>query len=85
MVGLTRNSEGWLMATDGRHTPVYVPGDRVLASTAPVAEEAGADMAAATAGATPPRPQAEQATLHLVVLRDIATAVPIIPTPKEDA
>jgi len=85
MVGLTRNNEGWLIATDGRRTPVFVPSDRAGAWTAPVAEGSGADMTTAIAGVTPPRPPAEPPNLHLVVLRDTATAVPIIPTPTEDA
>lgn len=84
MAGLMPDADGWCRSLDGRLTPVFVPGAPDMPeATAHATPTVTADGDDASSKAAPPPPRPTERTLHLVVLRDTATAVPLSP-PLED-
>jgi 23S rRNA maturation-related 3'-5' exoribonuclease YhaM len=84
MAGLVPDADGWCRSPDGRRTPVFVPGAHDMPeATAHATPTVTADGDDASAGAAPPRPRPTERTLHLVVLRDTAAAVPLSPPLEE--
>lgn len=86
MTGLVATNEGWCFASGGRGTPVFAPGHRggtVLSNDSQTTDDT-AGHGAKSLDVLAPHPLVQGRTLHLLLLRDIATAVPL-PTASEEA